>query len=228
MHLKDLKNWIEIKTNDSWSVFMIMREFVDGYEKMSKIGPCVSIFRSARTKKGDKFYKVATTIVKDIVDMGLGIMTGVGQGIKLVANRGAKESLDSSLGLNIELPFEQDHNNFIEDDRLGEFDYFFVRKVTFVKYSQVFIVMQGRFGTLDQLFEAITLKQTKKYQKFPISLVSCKFWENCYTWIKSTLVEYFNNISPVGLDLISIVDNSSEVIEILSNFYKQKSFSTNL
>jgi len=227
MHRKDLKNWNEIKTNDSWSVFKIMGEFVDGYEKMSKIGPCVSIFGSARTKEDDKFYKLATTIAKDIVDMGFGIITGGGPGIMEAANKGAKEAVGSSVGLNIELPFEQDHNNFIDDDKLLEFDYFFVRKVMFVKYSQGFVVMPGGFGTLDELFEAITLIQTKKSQKFPIILVGSKFWENCYTWIRSTLVEDFNYISPDELDLISIVDSSSEVIEILSKFYKQKSISPN-
>ena len=227
MHGKDLKNWNEIKTNDSWSVFKIMGEFVDGYEKMSKIGPCVSVFGSARTKEDDKFYKLATTIAKDIVDMGFGIITGGGPGIMEAANKGAKEALGSSVGLNIELPFEQDHNNFIDDDKLLEFDYFFVRKVMFVKYSQGFVVMPGGFGTLDELFEAITLIQTKKSQKFPIILVGSKFWENCYTWIRSTLVEDFNYISPDELDLISIVDSSSEVIEILSKFYKQKSISPN-
>ena len=227
MHGKDLKNWNEIKTNDSWSVFKIMGEFVDGYEKMSKIGPCVSIFGSARTKEDDKFYKLATTIAKDIVDMGFGIITGGGPGIMEAANKGAKEALGSSVGLNIELPFEQDHNNFIDDDKLLEFDYFFVRKVMFVKYSQGFVVMPGGFGTLDELFEAITLIQTKKSQKFPIILVGSKFWENCYSWIRSTLVEDFNYISPDELDLISIVDSSSEVVEILSKFYKQKSISPN-
>ena len=227
MHGKDLKNWNEIKTNDSWSVFKIMGEFVDGYEKMSKIGPCVSVFGSARTKEDDKFYKLATTIAKDIVDMGFGIITGGGPGIMEAANKGAKEALGSSVGLNIELPFEQDHNNFIDDDKLLEFDYFFVRKVMFVKYSQGFVVMPGGFGTLDELFEAITLIQTKKSQKFPIILVGTKFWENCYSWIRSTLVEDFNYISPDELDLISIVDSSSEVIEILSKFYKQKSISPN-
>ena len=227
MHGKDLKNWNEIKTNDSWSVFKIMGEFVDGYEKMSKIGPCVSVFGSARTKEDDKFYKLATTIAKDIVDMGFGIITGGGPGIMEAANKGAKEALGSSVGLNIELPFEQDHNNFIDDDKLLEFDYFFVRKVMFVKYSQGFVVMPGGFGTLDELFEAITLIQTKKSQKFPIILVGTKFWENCYSWIRSTLVEDFNYISPDELDLISIVDSSSEVVEILSKFYKQKSISPN-
>tara|TARA_Y100001935_G_C17195730_1_gene452430 strand:+ start:240 stop:926 length:687 start_codon:yes stop_codon:yes gene_type:complete len=227
MHRKDLKNWNEIKTNDSWSVFKIMGEFVDGYEKMGKIGPCVSIFGSARTKKNDSYYKLTTQIAKDIVKLGFGVITGGGPGIMEAANKGAKEALGSSVGLNIELPFEQNHNMFIDDDKLLEFDYFFVRKVMFVKYSQGFVVMPGGFGTLDELFEAITLIQTKKSQKFPIILVGSKFWNKCYHWIKSELVETYKYISPHELDLISIVDSSNEVIDILSNFYQKKKFSPN-
>ena len=227
MHRKDLKNLNEIKTNDSWSVFKIMGEFVDGYEKMGKIGPCVSIFGSARTKKNDNYYKLATKIAKDIVKLGFGVITGGGPGIMEAANKGAKEALGSSVGLNIELPFEQNHNLFIDDDKLLEFDYFFVRKVMFVKYSQGFVVMPGGFGTLDELFEAITLIQTKKSQKFPIILVGSKFWKKCYEWIKYELVENYKYISTHELDLISIVDSSNEVIEILSNFYQEKKFSPN-
>ena len=227
MHRKDLKNWNEIKTNDSWSVFKIMGEFVDGYEKMGKIGPCVSIFGSARTKKNDPYYKLTTNIAKDIVNLGFGVITGGGPGIMEAANKGAKEALGSSVGLNIELPFEQNHNLFIDDDKLLEFDYFFVRKVMFVKYSQGFVVMPGGFGTLDELFEAITLIQTKKSQKFPIILVGSNFWKKCYDWIKSELVETYKYISTHELDLISIVDSSNEVIEILSNFYQEKKFSPN-
>jgi len=227
MHRKDLKNWNEIKTNDSWSVFKIMGEFVDGYEKMGKIGPCVSIFGSARTKKNDSYYKLTTQIAKDIVNLGFGVITGGGPGIMEAANKGAKEALGSSVGLNIELPFEQNHNMFIDDDKLLEFDYFFVRKVMFVKYSQGFVVMPGGFGTLDELFEAITLIQTKKSQKFPIILVGSKFWNKCYDWIKSELVETYKYISTHELDLISIVDSSNEVIDILSNFYQKKTFSPN-
>ena len=227
MHRKDLKNWNEIKTNDSWSVFKIMGEFVDGYEKMGKIGPCVSIFGSARTKKNDSYYKLTTQIAKDIVNLGFGVITGGGPGIMEAANKGAKEALGSSVGLNIELPLEQNHNMFIDDDKLLEFDYFFVRKVMFVKYSQGFVVMPGGFGTLDELFEAITLIQTKKSQKFPIILVGSKFWNKCYDWIKSELVETYKYISTHELDLISIVDSSNEVIAILSNFYQKKKLSPN-
>ena len=180
MHRKDLKNWNEIKTNDSWSVFKIMGEFVDGYEKMSKIGPCVSIFGSARTNSDDNYYNLTVEIAKKIVKLGFGVITGGGPGVMEAANKGAKEALGSSVGLNIELPFEQNDNSYIDEDKSIDFDYFFVRKVMFIKYSQGFVVMPGGFGTLDELFEAITLIQTKKAERFPIILVGSAFWNKCY------------------------------------------------
>jgi len=204
-----------------------MGEFVDGYEKMSKIGPCVSIFGSARTNVDDKYYNLATEIAKSIVDLGFGIITGGGPGIMEAANKGAKLALGSSVGLNIELPFEQHDNPYIDEDKSLDFDYFFVRKVMFMKYSQGFVVMPGGFGTLDELFEAVTLIQTKKAEKFPIILVGSSFWEKCYSWIKEELVLKNNYISNDELKLISIVDSSEEVIEILSNFYNKKSLRPN-
>ena len=227
MNRSSLKNWNEVKTNDSWSVFKIMGEFVDGYEKMSKIAPCVTIFGSARTNVDDKYYNLATEIAKSIVDLGFGIITGGGPGIMEAANKGAKLALGSSVGLNIELPFEQHDNPYIDEDKSLDFDYFFVRKVMFMKYSQGFVVMPGGFGTLDELFEAVTLIQTKKAEKFPIILVGSSFWEKCYSWIKEELVLKNNYISNDELKLISIVDSSEEVIEILSNFYNKKSLRPN-
>ena len=227
MNRSSLKNWNEVKTNDSWSVFKIMGEFVDGYEKMSKIGPCVSIFGSARTNVDDKYYDLATEIAKNIVNLGFGIITGGGPGIMEAANKGAKLALGSSVGLNIELPFEQHDNPYIDEDKSLDFDYFFVRKVMFMKYSQGFVVMPGGFGTLDVLFEAVTLIQTKKAEKFPIILVGSSFWEKCYSWIKEELVLKNKYISNDELKLISIVDSSEEVIEILSNFYNKKSLRPN-
>ena len=218
MHRSNLKNWNEIKTNDSWSVFKIMGEFVDGYEKMSKIGPCVSIFGSARTKKDDKFYNLTVEVAKSIVKLGFGVISGGGPGIMEAANKGAKIALGSSVGLNIELPFEQHDNPYIDEDKSLDFDYFFVRKVMFMKYSQGFVVMPGGFGTLDELFEAITLIQTKKAEKFPIILVGSSFWKKCYSWLKEELLSNYNYISDEDLDLISIVDSPKEVVSILSNF----------
>ena len=227
MHRSNLKNWNEIKTNDSWSVFKIMGEFVDGYEKMSKIGPCGSVFGSARTKRDDKFYNLTIEIAKSIVELGFGVISGGGPGIMEAANKGAKIALGSSVGLNIELPFEQHDNPYIDEDKSLDFDYFFVRKVMFMKYSQGFVVMPGGFGTLDELFEAITLIQTKKAEKFPIILVGSSFWKKCYNWLEEELLINYNYISVEDLDLISIVDTPKEVVSILSKFYKKKSLRPN-
>ena len=182
------KNWNEVKTNDSWAIFKIMGEFVNGYEKLSKIGPCVSIFGSARTKPDDKNYQLAENIAKNLSDNGYGVITGGGPGIMEAANKGAYNAGGTSVGLNIELPFEQHDNPYIDNDKSIDFDYFFVRKVMFVKYSQGFVVMPGGFGTLDELFEAITLIQTHKIGKFPIILVGKKFWCGLVDWIKETLL----------------------------------------
>lgn len=221
------KGWNEIKTNDSWAIFKIMGEFVSGFEKMSKIGPCVSIFGSARTKIEDKYYKLATNIANKIVDHGYGIITGGGPGIMEAGNKGAHLGGGTSVGLNIDLPFEQHDNPYIDSDKSLDFDYFFVRKVMFVKYSQGFVVMPGGFGTLDELFEAITLIQTKKIAEFPIILVSTEFWGGLMEWIKTTLLEKFENISPEDLDKIHVVDTPEEVLHILDQFYGEYNLSPN-
>ncbi|GAA4114770.1 TIGR00730 family Rossman fold protein [Aquimarina addita] len=221
------KGWNEIKTNDSWAIFKIMGEFVMGFEKMSKIGPCVSIFGSARTKTDDKYYELAVDVAKKIVDHGYGVITGGGPGIMEAGNKGAHLGGGTSVGLNIDLPFEQHDNPYIDSDKSLDFDYFFVRKVMFVKYSQGFVVMPGGFGTLDELFEAITLIQTKKIAVFPIILVSTEFWGGLMDWIKSTLLEKFGNISATDLDLIHIVDTPEEVLHILDKFYGKYNLSPN-
>lgn len=224
---KNHKGWNEIKTNDSWALFKIMGEFVNGFEKMSQIGPCVSIFGSARTKPEDKYYKLAQTIAHKIVDHGYGVITGGGPGIMEAGNKGAHLAGGTSVGLNIELPFEQHDNPYIDSDKNINFDYFFVRKVMFVKYSQGFVVMPGGFGTLDELFEAITLIQTKKIDKFPIILVGTEFWTGLMDWVKATLLDKFGNISAHDLDLIHIVDNEDEVLGILDEFYRKYNLSPN-
>jgi len=224
---KHHKSWNEIKTNDSWAIFKIMGEFVNGYEKLSKIGPCVSIFGSARTKPDDKYYILAEEIAQKIVEHGYGVITGGGPGIMEAGNKGAHIGGGTSVGLNIELPFEQHDNPYIDSDKSLDFDYFFVRKVMFVKYSQGFVVMPGGFGTLDELFEAMTLIQTKKIERFPIILVGKEFWEGLFDWIKSTLLEKFNTISEKDMDLFHLVDSSVEVLQILDNFYKESRLSPN-
>ncbi len=221
------KGWNEIKTNDSWAIFKIMGEFVNGFEKMSKIGPCVSIFGSARTKPEHKYYQLAESIAKKIVEAGYGVITGGGPGIMEAGNKGAHLGGGTSVGLNIELPFEQHDNPYIDPDKSLDFDYFFVRKVMFVKYSQGFVVMPGGFGTLDEFFEALTLIQTHKIGKFPIILVGTDFWKGLMDWVKNTLLDTFANISTTDLDLVHLVDTEDEVIEILDNFYKHSGLSPN-
>jgi len=220
------KTWNEIKTNDSWAIFKIMAEFVEGFERLSKIGPCVSIFGSARTKQDHEYYKLAENIAYKLTKHGYGVVTGGGPGIMEAGNRGANRGKGTSVGLNIELPFEQHDNPYIDADKSLDFDYFFVRKVMFVKYSQGFVVMPGGFGTMDELFEAITLIQTKKIGKFPIILVGRNFWAGLFDWIKNTLVNE-GNISPKDLDLISLVDTEEEVLEVIDTFYKKYSLSPN-
>tara|TARA_R110002074_G_scaffold5143_3_gene25254 strand:- start:2438 stop:3124 length:687 start_codon:yes stop_codon:yes gene_type:complete len=223
---KHPKGWNEIKTNDSWAIFKIMGEFVNGFERMSKIGPCVSIFGSARTKEEDPHYKLAVSIAKSISEAGYGVITGGGPGIMEAGNRGASLAGGTSVGLNIDLPFEQHDNPYIDDDKSLDFDYFFVRKVMFVKYSQGFVVMPGGFGTLDELFEAITLIQTHKIGKFPIILVGSDFWTGLMDWVKGTMLK-MGNISPEDLNLIKIVDTEKEVVEIIDSFYKGHTMSPN-
>ena len=221
------KKWNETKTNDSWSIFKIMGEFVEGYEKLSAIGPCISIFGSARTNSDNKYYKLTEDISKAIVERGYGIISGGGPGIMEAANKGASSVKGKSVGLCINLPFEDTNNKYIDNDKQLNFDYFFVRKVMFVKYAQGFIVMPGGFGTLDELFEAITLIQTYKAEKFPIILVGSEFWSGLIDWMKKTLLEENKNISENDLDLFQVVDSKEEVIQILEKFHNNYNFSPN-
>ena len=221
------KTWNEIKTNDTWAIFKIMSEFVEGYEKLSRIGPCVSIFGSARVKEDNQYYILGEKIAYELTQHGYGVITGGGPGIMEAGNRGAHRGKGVSVGLNIDLPFEQFDNPYIDRDKNLQFDYFFVRKVMFVKYAQGFVVMPGGFGTLDEMFEAITLIQTKKIGKFPIILVGRDFWGGLFDWVKKTLIEKHGNASPEDVDLVKIVDTEQEVVEILNNFYKKYSLSPN-
>jgi len=224
---KHIKNWNQIKTNDSWAIFKIMGEFVNGFERMSSIGPCVSIFGSARTKLDNKYYQLAVQIAQKITQHGYGVITGGGPGIMEAGNKGAHLAGGTSVGLNIDLPFEQHDNPYIDSDKSLDFDYFFVRKVMFVKYSQGFVVMPGGFGTLDELFEAMTLIQTHKIDKFPIILVGVEFWSGLMDWVKTTLLDANSNISEHDLDLIHLVDTADEVLSILDNFYDKENLSPN-
>src|SRR5210317_743796 len=221
------KTWNEIKSNDSWALFKIMGEFVEGYDRMAKIGPCVSIFGSARTPEDTETFALTSEIAKKLSQQGFGIITGGGPGIMKAANKGATEAKGISVGLNIKLPFEQHPNEYIDIDKTIYFDYFFVRKVMFVKYAQGFVVMPGGFGTLDELFEALTLIQTSKSEKFPIILVGSEFWDGMIDWIKKTLLLENKNIYKEDLDLLKIADTKDEVINILEEFHNNYDFSPN-
>jgi len=221
------KTWNEIRTNDSWGIFKIMSEFVNGYESMARIGPCVSIFGSARIKPDNKYYLLAEKIAYKISKAGYGVITGGGPGIMEAGNKGAHNGDGTSVGLNIELPFEQHHNPYIDKDKNLNFDYFFVRKVMFVKYSQGFVVMPGGFGTLDELFEAVTLIQTKKIGKFPIILVGTDFWSGLIDWINTVLIEKEKTVHLEDMNLIKIVDTEDEVVKALDDFYKKYNLSPN-
>jgi uncharacterized protein (TIGR00730 family) len=213
------KNWSEIQSQDSWQIFKVLAEFVEGYDKMAKIGPSVSIFGSARTKPNHKYYKMSTEIAAKLVEKGYGVITGGGPGIMEAGNKGAQESGGKSIGLNIKLPFENVPNKYVDNDKSINFDYFFARKVCFMKYSQGFIVMPGGFGTMDELFEALTLIQTKKIGRFPIVLVGSSFWSGLFEWIKTTMGDQEGNINPEDINLVHIVDTTDDAINVITDFY---------
>ncbi len=220
------KDWAEIKSSDSWMIFKVMSEFVEGLEKLAKIGPCVTIFGSARTKPDNLYYEMAEEIAYQLVQHGYGVITGGGPGIMEAGNKGANRAKGKSVGLNIFLPFEQKGNDYIDSDKLITFDYFFVRKVMFTKYSQGFIVMPGGFGTLDELTEALTLIQTKKIGRFPIVLVGKKFWKGAIAWWKGMLVDE-GMINKEDLDLFNLVDTPEEAVKVIDEFYSKYLLSPN-
>ena len=221
------KDWNEIKIADSWQIFKVMAEFVEGFEKLSRIGPCVSIFGSARTKPDNPYYIMAEEIAAKLVRHGYGVITGGGPGIMEAGNKGAHSEGGKSVGLNIELPFEQFHNIYIDSDKMINFDYFFVRKVMFIKYAQGFVVMPGGFGTLDELFEAITLIQTRKIGRFPIILVGKAYWQGLMDWIESVMLTEESNINPEDLKLVNIVDTPTEAVKVIDEFYSKYLLSPN-
>ena len=187
---------------------------------MSRIGPCVSIFGSARTKPENKYYQLAEEVAYLLTKQKFGVITGGGPGIMEAGNKGAKKGGGKSVGLNIVLPFEQEANPYIDSDKIINFDYFFIRKVMFIKYAQGFIVLPGGFGTLDEMFEALTLIQTEKSGKFPVILIGKSFWTGLIDWIKEVLLAEENNISPEDLDLIQIVDTAEEAVKMINDYYK--------
>ena len=213
-------------SDDVWSIFKIMGEFVEGYDKLFKIGPCVSIFGSARSESGDKYYELAVETAREITRQGFGVITGGGPGIMEAANKGAMEQKGKSVGLGISLPHEQGMNEFVDPDYGIDFNYFFARKVMFVKYAQGFIVFPGGFGTLDEFFEALTLIQTGKVSQFPIVLMGTDYWEGLVDWIKKTMVEN-RTISPEDVNLFHLSDDPEEAVKIICDFYQKHTVSPN-
>jgi len=220
---RKVRKWDTIKGENSWTMFKVIAELVNGFETMNRIGPCISIFGSARTKPEDPNYKLATAIAARLTQEGFGIITGGGPGIMEAANKGAYESNGLSVGLNIDLPFEQNNNPYIDPDKNMDYNYFFVRKVMFVKYAQAFVVLPGGFGTMDELFEVLTLIQTKKITRVPTILVGKAFWTPMKDWIVNTMLNEFGTISAKDLDLIPIVDEIEDVVNIITDFYDGES-----
>lgn len=222
----ETRNWTVTKANDSWSVFKIMSEFVNGYDILSRIGPCVAIFGSARLKEDNEYYRMAVETAEKLVGKGFGIITGGGPGIMEAGNRGAHLAGGKSVGLNIVLPHEQEPNPYIDKDKSIDFDYFYIRKTMFTRYAQGFIAFPGGYGTLDELSEAITLIQTNKIAHFPIIMVGSEFWGGLFEWFKTTLIEN-EVINESELGLFRITDDVDEVVRIIDEFYQKSDLKPN-
>ncbi len=220
---REPKKWQHtMQGENSWTMFKVISEFVEGFEIMNHIGPCVSIFGSARTKPDHHFYKLTVELAQLLTEEGYGVITGGGPGIMEAANKGAHLSNGPSVGLNIDLPFEQSSNEFVDHDKDINFRYFFVRKVMFVKYAQAFVGCPGGFGTMDELFEVLTLIQTKKITPVPVILLGKEYWSGLIDWIKSVMGERESNISPGDVDMLPVVDTAEEVVQIINEFYGSK------
>lgn len=217
------KQWNKIPGENSWTMFKVMAEFVDGFEVLNNVGPCISIFGSARTKPGTPYYDLAVKVAARLTEEGYGIITGGGPGIMEAGNRGAWMKKGTSVGLNIDLPFEQHHNAFIAPEHNLKHRYFFVRKVMFVKYAQGFVVMPGGFGTMDELFEVLTLVQTKKIMAVPIVLMGVEFWSGLRDWLVDAMLNRHHNINEVDLDLFLITDDPEEAVQHINRFYSDAS-----
>ncbi|MBL7692049.1 MAG: TIGR00730 family Rossman fold protein [Flavipsychrobacter sp.] len=221
------RDWTETKAHSSWQIFKIMAEFVQGFETLARIGPCVSIFGSARTKPGHKYYELTVEISRRLAQEGFGIITGGGPGIMEAANKGAHLANGTSVGLNIDLPFEQESNPYINKDTSINFDYFFVRKVMFTKYAQGFIMMPGGWGTMDEFFEVATLIQTRKFTQTPMVCVGSAYWNGLFNWMRESMLEAEQNISPGDLELIKVFDTADEVVAYISEFYSHNKLQPN-
>jgi hypothetical protein len=226
MSPSDIDAWHETRIRDLWRVFRIMGEFVEGFETLSRVGPCVSVFGSARIRPGSDDYELGRRLGARLVERGFGVITGGGPGIMEAANRGAREAGGVSVGLNINIPHEQAANPYIDGDALVSFDFFFVRKVMFVKYAQGFIVLPGGFGTMDELFEALTLIQTQKATRFPVVLMGTSHWKGLVSWIREVMLEG-GKISEGDLDLFTLTDDPHEAVDVVERFYRERAMTPN-
>jgi len=222
-----IRDWTETQAHSSWQIFKIMAEFVEGFEKLAKIGPCISIFGSARTQPGHKYYELTVEIAQKLSKEGFGIISGGGPGIMEAANKGANLAGGNSVGLNIDLPFEQHYNPYIDSDKTLNFDYFFVRKVMFTKYAQGFVMMPGGWGTMDEFFEVATLVQTKKFTQTPLVCIGSDYWGGLFDWMRKIMLERDSNISPGDLDLIKVFDTADEVVDYIGDFYTHNKLKPN-
>ena len=222
-----MRDWTETKAHSSWQIFKIMAEFVQGFENLAKIGPCISIFGSARTQPGNKYYELTVEIAQRLAKEGFGIITGGGPGIMEAANKGAAQAHGRSVGLNIDLPFEQSSNSYLDRETSMNFDYFFVRKVMFTKYAQAFIMMPGGWGTMDEFFEVATLIQTRKFTQTPMICIGSAYWKGLFEWMRETMLEAEANISPGDLEMIKIFDTADEVVAYMSQFYTHNKLQPN-
>lgn len=216
---KAMRSWSKLKGENSWTMFKVIAELVDGFDRLNTIGPCVSLFGSARTQPDEFYYKMAIEIAHLLTDEGFGVITGGGPGIMEAANKGARMYGGISVGLNIDLPNEQGHNLYIDPDKNLKYRYFFVRKVMLVKYAQAFVVLPGGMGTLDEMFEVLTLIQTKKISRVPVILVGTKYWDGLKEWMKYAMLELSKNINAEDLNLFNITDDPKEVVKIITEFY---------
>jgi uncharacterized protein (TIGR00730 family) len=226
IHVLKERHWKESMAHSSWQIFKIMAEFVDGFDTLARIGPCISIFGSARTKPENPYYQVTVDIASRLTAEGFGVITGGGPGIMEAANKGAMLAGGKSVGLNIDLPFEQSSNEFIDKDKNLNFNYFFVRKVMFTKYSQGFIMMPGGFGTMDEFFEVATLIQTEKFKQMPMVLVGTSYWQGLLDWMAKVMVEE-QNIAAEDLNLFKVVDTAEEAVQHMLQYYRTRPLAPN-
>lgn len=217
MSVEEELSWQRERTKDTWRIFRIMSEFVEGFERMAEIGPGVSVFGSARAQPGSQYYELAVEVGEELAKRGFAVITGGGPGIMEAANKGANEAGGVSVGLNIALPHEQSSNAYIDSDKSLDFEYFFARKTMFVKYAQGYVVLPGGFGTMDELFESLTLIQTEKTKRFPVVLMGSAYWTDLVNWITDRLAAD-GYISPDDPGLFSLTDDPHEAVDIIETF----------